>query len=145
MMHARYFRPPGPVRAADTEQAKTARLRELRLASEAASREAGTWGAASVGEITHGASGTTFVFSWTGRQGPDLEKLLARRAAGMTVEEHEALVGWVLEHRAQGFQLAIHAWNLSAAEARRVKHLRIAEHKAAGRPIINNRPARAAP
>ena len=47
--HSRTSRAPAP----DTEQTKTARLRELRLSNEAAGREAGTWGAISVGEITH--------------------------------------------------------------------------------------------
>jgi hypothetical protein len=132
--HSRTSRAPAP----DTEQTKTARLRELRLSNEAAGREAGTWGAISVGEITHTVSRATYVYQWTGRQELDLERLRGRRISGMTIDEHEALSEWLLKHRVQGFELSVFAWNLSTAEARRVKQLRIAEHKAAGRTIIND-------
>ena len=139
-MDARRSRSPRTVIPADTERTKSERLRELRLASEASGREAGTWGDASVGEITHVASGATFVYYWSGRQEQDLGKLLARRLAGTTPEEYQALVEWLLQYRVQGFRLAIRNWNLSTAEARRLKQLRIAEHKAAGRSVINDTP-----
>lgn len=144
-MHPRSFRPPGPLGAADTERAKTAPLRKLRLASEAGGREGGTRGAASVGEIRRGATGATFVFSRTGRGRPVLEDLAARHAAGMMGEEYQFLAAWVMKHRRQGFDLAILAWNLRTAEAGRDKQLRIAGHKAAGRAIINDLPGQAAP
>jgi hypothetical protein len=121
---------------------KTARLRDLRLANEAASREAGTWGDMSVGEITRDATGEVFVYHWKGNHSFDPEMLPIKRLSAITADEHQSLVAWLLKYRQVGFHHAIVAWNLSAAEAQRVKRVRIAELKAAGQVTINNLPTK---
>jgi hypothetical protein len=126
---------------ADAEK-KTARLRDMRLANEAASREAGTWGDMSVGEITRDATGEVFVYHWKGNQSFDPTLMPVKRLTAVTADEHQSLVTWLLKYRQVGFHHAILAWNLSAAEAQRVKQDRIAELKAAGQVTINILPAK---
>jgi hypothetical protein len=127
-------------RALDDEKAKTARLRELRLADGAARREAGTWGDMSVGEITHEPTGEIFVLSWKGDKEPDLTRLHRTRPAELSVAEHERLQAWLVHHRMPVFQRSLVGWNLSRAEAKRLKEARIAERKAGGMRVVNDAP-----
>ena len=78
-------------KAAIDEKTKIAKLHEQRLASDAARREAGTWGDMSVAEIVHGPSGEVFVLSCRGRTEPDLMRLNRTRSAEISVSEHERL------------------------------------------------------
>ena len=126
-------------RAIEDEKAKTVRLRELRLADDAARREAGTWGDMSVGEIAHEPTGEVFVLSWKGSKEPDLARL-HRRPAELSVAEHERLQAWLVHHRMPVFQRSLLGWNLSRAEAKRVKQARIAERKAGGARVVNDAP-----
>ena len=52
MAKAAYHTAPSR-KAVEDEKTKIAKLRDLRLADDAARREAGTWGEMSVGEIAH--------------------------------------------------------------------------------------------
>jgi hypothetical protein len=124
-------------RAVEAEKAKMVRLRELRLADDAARREAGTWGDMSVGEIAHEPTGEVFVLSWKGSKEPDLARL-HRRPAELSVAEHERLQAWLVHHRMPVFQRSLLGWNLSRAEAKRVKQARIAERKAGGSRVVND-------
>jgi hypothetical protein len=127
-------------RAIADEKTKVAKLRELRLADDAARREAGTWGEMRVVEIAHEPTGEVFVLSWKGSKEPDLAKLCRTRPAELSVEEHERLQAWLDHHRVPIFQRSIIGWNLSRAEARRVKQERIASHKAGGSRVVNDAP-----
>ena len=130
---------PSPSRkAAIDEKTKIAKLREQRLASDAARREAGTWGDLSVGEIVHGPSGEVFVLFWRGRTEPDLMRLKRTRSAEISVSEHERLQEWLTRRAPASLTRSLVGWNLSRAEARRVKEARIAEHKASGRHVVND-------
>ena len=116
---------------------KIERLKALRLNDEAARQAAGIWGEMTVGEIAHAPSGEVFVYSWKGRQQPDLEKLPARRPTAKNAVEHGSLVAWLQEHKMAGFEFTLLGWNLSEIEAARMKQARIAEHRQAGRAIRN--------
>lgn len=117
---------------------KTERLRALRLAREAESKEAGTWGEMAVGEITHEDTRSVFVQLWKGPRRPDPFVPGGPRVTGVAaVADWTALVGWVNERRATGFAQRTLAWNVSEAEAQRVMRLRVAEWRAAGFTIVN--------
>lgn len=121
-----------------TEQdKKTQRLCALRLAREAALKEAGTWGDMMVGEILHEASRSVFVQQWKGQRRPDPLAEGAVRAAGVSPAEWMAMIAWVNARRSTGFRQRIVAWDLSADEARRIAAARIAELRAAGYTVIN--------
>jgi hypothetical protein len=75
----------------ESETAKMARLREQRLASDAAKRAAGTFGDMSVIEIQHEQTGEVFVLSWKGAKAPELARLGRIRAPGLSFDEHERL------------------------------------------------------
>lgn len=132
---------PGSRKAAENEKAKTARLRQLRLADDTARREAGTWGDMSVGEITHEPSGEVFVIAWKGDKEPDLARLHRSRLPDLSLDEHARLQAWLVHHRVPIFQRSLIGWRLSRAEARRVKAERIAERKAGGSHVVNDAPA----
>ena len=119
------------------DQKKLARLRDQRLAAQAVREAAGTWGEISVGEITHGPTGAVFVHCWKGRQEPDLTKIHETRGQDRTPDEHQRLTAWLLQYRSKGFQHTLLGWNLSVAEANRMKLARIAEHLASGRCVVN--------
>ena len=119
------------------EQKKLARLRDQRLAAQAERQAAGTWGEMSVGEIMHGPSGAVFVHCWKGRQELDLAKIQENRGQDRTPEEHQRLTAWLIKHRSKGFEQRLLGWNLSLAEANRIKSSRIAEHLAGGRTVLN--------
>jgi len=127
-------------RAVEEEKAKTARLRELRLTDGAARRAAGTWGDMSVGEIAHEPTGEVFVLSWRGGKEPDLTRLHRSRLPDLSAAEHERLQAWLVHHRMPVFQRSLIGWNLSRAEATRVKEARIAELKAGGSLVVNDAP-----
>ena len=139
MAKTRYHTSPSR-RAVEDEKTKTAKLRELRLANDAARREAGTWGEMSVEEIAHEPTGEVFVLFWKGSKEPDLGRLHRTRPADLSVAEHERLQAWLDHHRVPVFQRSLVGWNLSRAEARRIKQVRIAEHKAGGSRVVNDAP-----
>ena len=99
------------------DRSKIEKLRALRLSDEAARQAAGTWGEMSVGEITHRPTGEVFVYSWKGREAPDLEKLPGKRTTAKRADEHAQLTEWLLKHKLEGFEVTLLAWNLSEAEA----------------------------
>jgi hypothetical protein len=139
---------PDPFRPATTsrksqadEEAKIARLRELRLADNAARQKAGTWGDVSVGEIVHEPTGEVFVHCWKGRAEPDLAKLYRKRAPDISIEEHDRLQQWVAGRKAEDFKQSLVGWYLSRAEANRVKRMRLEELRAAARDVVNDPPS----
>jgi hypothetical protein len=87
---------------------RAAKLRELRLADEAARREAGVWGELSVYEIVHAPTGAVFVHYWK-NTGPNLGK--PTRPAGLAAPEFEAYRTWLRQHEGTNFRLAKVAWN----------------------------------
>jgi hypothetical protein len=119
------------------ERNKIEKLRALRLSDEAARQAAGTWGDMSLGEIVHKLSGEIFVYSWKGREVPDLLKLPGKRTIVKRADEHAHLVEWLLKHKMEGFEITLLAWNLSEAEAARRQQARLAQHQAAGIPVVN--------
>jgi hypothetical protein len=137
MAKASYHTAPSR-KAVEDEKAKTARLRGLRLAEDAARREAGTWGEMNVGEIAHEATGEVFVLSWKGSKEPDLARLHRTRLPELSIAEHERLQAWLVHHKVPVFQRSLIGWSLSRAEAKRLKQARIAEHKASGSRVVND-------
>jgi hypothetical protein len=129
----------------ESEIAKMARLREQRLASDAAKRAAGTFGDMSVIEIQHEQTGEVFVLSWKGAKPPELARLGRIRAPGLSFDEHERLQAWLLDQPEDFLKQTLIAWSLSAAEAKRLKDARIAERKAGGGRVVNDAPAESAP
>jgi hypothetical protein len=125
------------------QRSKIEKLRALRLSDEAARQAAGTWGEMSVGEITHRPTGEVFVYSWKGREAPDLEKLPGKRTTVKRADEHAQLTEWLLKHKMEGFEITLLAWNLSEAEAARLQQARLAQQTAAGLAVINAAPAQA--
>lgn len=132
-------------KAVESEAAKMARLREQRLASDAAKRAAGTFGDMSVIEIQHEQTGEVFVLSWKGAKAPELARLGRIRAPGLSFDEHERLQAWLLDQPEDFLKQTLIGWNLSAAEAKRLKDARIAERKAGGGRVVNDAPAEDAP
>jgi hypothetical protein len=125
------------------QRSKIEKLRALRLSDEAARQAAGTWGEMSVGEITHRPTGEVFVYSWKGREAPDLEKLPGKRTTVKRADEHAQLTEWLLKHKMEGFEVTLLAWNLSEAEAAKLQQARLAEQTAAGLSVVNAAPAQA--
>jgi len=125
------------------QRSKIEKLRALRLSDEAARQAAGTWGEMSVGEITHRPTGEVFVYTWKGREAPDLEKLPGKRTTVKRAGEHAQLTEWLLKHKMEGFEITLLAWNLSEAEAAKLQQARLAEQTAAGLSVVNAAPAQA--
>jgi hypothetical protein len=119
------------------EEAKVARLRKLRLANNRVRQEAGTWGDLSVREIAHTPTGEVFVLMSRERDQLDLIKLGRMRAADLSVAEHARLKEWLVDRAPDELVQTQIAWDLSRGEAVRIREARIAEHIAAGRPVIN--------
>jgi len=115
---------------------KTERLRQLRLADEAARRQAGTWGDVTVGEIAHADSESVYVQVWKGARRPNPLGSTAP-PTGVPADDWTAIVAWLNAENSTGFVQRVVASHLSAAEAQKVKDLRLAEHRAAGRILIN--------
>lgn len=122
---------------------RTDKLRELRLADEAARKEAGTWGLMIVGEVVHAASRSVYVQVWKGARRPDVALAPSARAAGVPPEDWTGLAAWIKSTRGLGLTRNVVAWSLSKAEALRVKAARIDEHRAAGLTVINGAEAAA--
>lgn len=120
-----------------SDDGKADRLRALRLAHEASRREAGTWGEVTVGEILHEASRSVFMQVWKGQRRPDPFSEGKPLRAGASAAEWSAMMAWVSERNSPDFSQRIIAWDLSAAEARKVLQTRIAEHEAAGYSVTN--------
>jgi hypothetical protein len=139
MANSPYRRMPSR-NAAASENAKIARLRDQRIAREAALREAGTWGEMSVGEIVHEPTGDVFVISWKGNKPPDLARLLRIRLPDLTLPEHERLQDWLSLYDEPEFRQSLIGWSLSRVEAKRAKEERIAQHRASGRRVVNDPP-----
>ena len=114
---------------------RAVKLRALRLAHEAAQRESGAWGDLAVREVVHEPTGAVFVHYWKGAASPKLRK--PTRAPGLTAPEHAAYCDWVGRHEVDEFRQSAIAWNLSKAEALRIKKERLTEHAAAKLTIIN--------
>lgn len=122
---------------------RTDKLRELRLADEAARKEAGTWGLMIVGEVLHSASRSVYVQIWKGARRPDVAVAPSARSAGVPPEDWTGLAAWIKSTRGQGLTRNVVAWSLSKAEALRVKALRIDENRVAGLTVINGAEAAA--
>ncbi len=140
MAKQRYYHTAPSRKALDNENAKIAKLRELRLVDDAARRAAGTWGDMSVGEIAHEPTGEVFVLSWKGREMPDLVRIRRSRLPELSLVEHERLQAWLDRNDMPDFKPSLVGWSLSRVEAKRAKQARIAEHKASGCHVINDDP-----
>jgi len=119
---------------------KTEALRVLRLAREAESRSAGTWGENSVGEILHESSRSVFVQVWKGARRPDPFENKSRRDLPHGTD-WAAMIAWVNARDASAFLCRYVARNLSLDEARKIADARIAAHRAAGYTVVNPAPA----
>jgi hypothetical protein len=139
MAKARY-QPSPPRKAIVDEDVKMAKLRQLRLADDAARQAAGTFGDMSVIEILHEPSGEVFVLSWKGSKLPDLARLNRIRAPGLTFDEHERLQAWLTDLQLPFVKQTLIGWNMSVVEATRAKQARIDERKAGGLRIVNDTP-----
>lgn len=139
MAKARY-QPSPPRKAVVDEDMKMNKLRQLRLADDAARRAAGTFGDMSVIEIMHEPTGEVFVLSWKGAKPPELARLNRIRAPGLTLEEHERLQAWLNDLQLPVLKQSLIGWNMSAVEAKRAKQARIDERKAGGLRIVNDTP-----
>lgn len=120
-----------------SDEGKAERLRALRLEREATRREAGTWGEMTVGEILHQASRSVFMQVWKGQRRPDPFDEGGARRAGASAPAWSAMLAWIEERNSPDFSQRIVAWDLNAAEARKVVEARIAEHVAAGYSVTN--------
>lgn len=119
-------------------ESKTEKLRALRLADEAARKEAGTWGEMHVGEVTHEATKSVFVQVWKGAHRPDLFRQGGVRQVGVPAAEWLAITGWVKARRADGFEQSVLARDVSAEEARKVADARISQRLNSGYTVINS-------
>ena len=115
---------------------KTEALRALRLAKEAESRSAGTWGENSVGEILHEGSRSVFVQVWKGARRPDPFENRVRRDLPRG-NDWWAMIAWVNARDANDFVCRYVARNLTLAEARKVADARMGAHRAAGYTVVN--------
>lgn len=116
---------------------KTERLRALRLAHEAARKQAGTWGDMMVGEIVHEATRSVFVQVWKGPSRPDPFRQGAVRQAGIGPAEWSAITAWVNSRHADGFSKCVLARDMTKEEAQRVAEARIAQHVNKGYTVMN--------
>ena len=137
------YRPVPARKAVLDENAKVAKLREQRLAKDVASREAGTWGDLSVGQLVHEPTGEMFVLVWKGRIRPELATLNRSRFPELSIAEHERLHSWIAGYDEEEFKHSFIGWNLSKDEAKRAMQVRIAELRASGHSVINDFPVAA--
>lgn len=119
------------------QDAKTEKLRALRLADEAARKDAGTWGEMTVGELMHEGSRSVFIHCWKGANRPDLFREGRARYPGISSPDWLAMVAWMARLKTDGFSQTILARDLSAAEARKITLARIAAHRTSGYTVIN--------
>lgn len=125
------------IKQAQTGHQKTEKLRALRLAHEAARKDAGTWGDRSVGEIAHVETGSVYVQMWKGGRRPDPVEARSPQSAGVPTADWPVVAAWVAEKDPEGFRRRIVAKDLNAAEAKKVKAARIEALRAAGETVIN--------
>jgi hypothetical protein len=131
-----FFKTPQKGRKADAPpHTRQEALRQQRLAHEEAQKAAGLWGDMSVGLVRW--NNDVFVHYWKGKGAADLYKLAARKPTEITAAEYEALTGWLKAKSYAGFEQSFVAWNVSAAEAMRIKTELIAKEKSDGRMIVN--------
>jgi len=123
---------------AQTEDRKTEKLRALRLAHEAARKEAGIHGDRSVGEIAHGATRSVYVQVWKGGRRPDPLHARSPQSAGVPPSDWPVLATWVAGKEPEEFRRRMIAKDLNAAEATRIKASRIEDLRAAGETVINS-------
>ena len=134
------YRPTPSRKAALDQNAKVAKLRELRLARDAASREAGTQGDISVGQLMHEPTGDVFVLMWKGQIWPDLATLHRSRLPLLSIAERGRLQDWLAGRDEAEFKQSFVSWNMSRGAAKRAWQLRIAELRANGRGVLNDNP-----
>jgi len=110
-------------------------LRQKRLAHEQAQKDAGIWGDMAVGQITR--DNKIFLHHWKGYALTDLFTLANKKPREMTQGEHDALVAWLKSGAYEGFTQSFVAWNISNAEALRVKNEHLEKHRSNGLEVIN--------
>jgi hypothetical protein len=118
-------------------ETKVEKLRMMRLADEAARKDAGTWGEMMVGEIMHEGTRSVFVQVWKGPSRPDPFRERRTRQPGVPASEWLAMTGWIKVRRATGFTQSVIARDISAEEAQKVAAARIEEHVSSGYTVIN--------
>jgi hypothetical protein len=120
--------------SAPAESGLTLSLREQRLAHEAAQKAAGVWGDMSVGVIQRGND--IFVHYWKGAS-LSVHKLAAKRPKEIAAPDYEALCLWLKAGRYEGFTQSLTGWNVTLAEAQRLKAELIEIRAAAGERVVN--------
>jgi len=120
--------------SAPTESGLTVSLREQRLAHEAAQKAAGIWGDLSVGIIRRGNE--VFVHYWKG-EALSIHKLVVKRPKEIMASDYEALCAWLKAGRFEGFTQSLTGWNVTLAEAQRLKAEIIGSHASAGDRVVN--------
>jgi hypothetical protein len=120
--------------SAPAESGLTLSLREQRLAHEAAQKAKGVWGDLSVGVIRRGKE--IFVHYWKG-EALSIHKLAAKRPKEITASDYVALCAWLKAGRFEGFTQSLTSWNVTVAEAQRLRAEIIGAHAAAGDCVVN--------
>lgn len=118
-------------------ESKTEKLRALRLAHEAACKEAGTWGEMTVGEIVHEATRSVFVQVWKGLNRPDPFRQHGARQVGIGATEWLAMTAWVNARRGEGFINSVVAKDVTKEEAHKIAEARITHHDTEGYTVMN--------
>lgn len=118
-------------------ESKTDKLRALRLAHEAARKEAGTWGEMTVGEIMHEATRSVFVQVWKGHNRPDPFRQRGARQIGIGATEWLAMTAWVNARRGEGFTNSVVAKDVTKEEAHKIAEARITHHDTEGYTVMN--------
>ena len=118
-------------------ESKADKLRALRLAHEAARKQAGTWGEMMVGEIMHEATRSVFVQVWKGLNRPDPFRQHAARQVGIGATEWLAITAWVNARRGEGFINSVVAKDVTKEEAHKIAEARITLHDADGYTVMN--------
>lgn len=111
------------------------RLRQKRLAHEQAQKQAGVWGDMTVGQIMR--ENKVFLHYWKGTALTGLSALASKRPREMSAPDHEALVAWLRSGAFEGFTQRLIAWNISEAEALRVKGEQADNHRSNGIFVVN--------
>jgi hypothetical protein len=122
---------PGPNDRARLNEA----LRNKRLAHEQSQKDAGLWGDMSVGVIER--NDAVFVHIWKGTTTGNVYKLSVKRPKEISKTDHEALCAWLKAGRYEGFIQSLSAWNVTPAEAERIKLELLSGLSAKGKRIVN--------
>lgn len=110
-------------------------LRQKRLAHEQAQKDAGVWGDMAVAQIMR--ENEVFIHYWKGTAVAGLSALASKRPREMTAPDHEALVAWLKSGAFDGFKQKLIAWNISEAEAIRIKSEHVEKHRSNGLLVVN--------